>query len=200
MKTFEDKLLTELQAVVAETRPARGRRRVLIGLAACVTLAAGTAVAVPLIGGEKTTSPAYSVTVESTGEVSIKILRFEDAEALERDLKAAGVSADVHYLPVGRTCQRTPAGVRITGEDLRLPPAKNGKIQMVALATFEEHDGHYLMKADPAVLKGGTLTIETTSPNPVTPKPGMKVELLRNATFGPCVVVDDQSEPARPVK
>ncbi len=114
MKTFEDELLTELKTVVADraqTRRGRGKRRLLIGLAACMTLAAGTAVAVPLLGGEQATSPAYSVTVESTGQVPVKIVRFEDAEGLERELAKVGVSADVHYLSGRQACRRSPAGV-----------------------------------------------------------------------------------------
>ncbi|GAA1585228.1 hypothetical protein GCM10009789_43590 [Kribbella sancticallisti] len=196
MNTFEDELLVELRTLVADRakqhRPPVRKRRVMISLATCLTVAAGMAVALPLLGGKQITSPAYSVTVGSTGKVSVKIIRFEDAEGLERDLAAAGVSADVHYLPAGKTCRRTPAGVEVTADEhVRPDKAKFRLIQLEKIAVFEEHDGYSVMTVDLAVVKGKTLTMETTSPRPLGPmSDSLNVHLLKDGTFGPCVVVD----------
>jgi hypothetical protein len=113
MNTFEDKLLAELRTVVAE-RPADIRRkrpkRLLVGIAACLTLAAGTAVAVPMLGGEHTTSPAYAVVTQPDGTVRVTIYRVEDDKGLEKRLRAAGIPAVVDFVPKGKFCRRTPSG------------------------------------------------------------------------------------------
>lgn len=192
MNTFEDELLAELKTVVADqaqTRPVRGKRRLLIGLAACMTLVAGTAVALPLLGGEETTSSAYSVTVESGGQVTIKIVRFEDAEGLERELAKVGVSADVHYLSGRQTCRRSPAGVVAVVE-----PSPNERSFPVITK-----DGSGTMTVDPAKLRGTTLTIEVNSfvrEAPARPGPAdlmtgsINLGYLKTGTFGPCQTVN----------
>lgn len=138
-----------------------------------------------MIGGEKTTSPAYSVTVESTGQVTVSIVRFEDAEGLERELAKVSVSADVHYLSRHQTCRRTPAGVPLF-ENARKGP----RMPLI------KSDGSGTMTVDPAKLKGATLTIEASFEDGLTatPSPGLltgslSINVLKNGTFGPCVVV-----------
>lgn len=111
---FEERLLEELRAIVAErAAQAPGRaglvrsrrtavgRRVVIGLAASAALAAGTAIVVPLVSGEEA---AYAV--ERNGDsVTVTIQRFTDADGLERALERNGISAEVDYLPLGKVCR-----------------------------------------------------------------------------------------------
>ena len=103
-KTFEDKLLAELREHVAEREEVapskfRGRRRVLIAVAAGTALVAGAGVVVPLVtgGGE----PAYGYGVaKDDGEVTIRVKMVNssrEAVDLEREIKRAGIDAIVEY-------------------------------------------------------------------------------------------------------
>lgn len=123
---FEDRLLAELRAVVAE-RPAPAppqsgtaaasapprraprltRSRVAIGAAA--TAAATAAVAVVLAAGG-TSTPAYAVEPAADGGVTVEITSLRDAAGLERKLREAGVPAVVRYVPEGKTCRARATG------------------------------------------------------------------------------------------
>jgi hypothetical protein len=110
---FEQRLLHELQSL-AEATPAptvttftsngmHARRRVAIGgaLAGVSTLAAATL----LTGGA---TAAYAVEKEPDGSVTVTMDSIKDDPAgLERALGAAGVHADVTYVPYGKICEGT---------------------------------------------------------------------------------------------
>ena len=109
---FEERLLAELRSVVA-SQPAEGRRRrawveprrrrlVLAGSVA-VLLAAGAGAGVPFLSGGA--SPAYAVSRNDDGTVTVEISSLSDASGLQRRLREAGVSAVVQYLPPGKTCK-----------------------------------------------------------------------------------------------
>lgn len=68
-----------------------------IGLAAAAVTAV---VVVPGLGPE----PAYAVTVDGSGEVHVRVERFEDAAGLEQALEAQGIAADVTYLADDMQC------------------------------------------------------------------------------------------------
>ncbi|NUR87510.1 MAG: hypothetical protein HOY71_25800 [Nonomuraea sp.] len=97
--SFEERLLMELKTEIGR----RGRRRRLLrgGLVASLgAVAAG--VAVPLLIG--TATPAYAITKNPDGTILVQVKEFRDADRLERDLKGAGVRADVRYLQLGTRC------------------------------------------------------------------------------------------------
>jgi len=108
---FEDRLLTELRAVVAQ-RPApaaapapepthhRPPRLVLGGLATAI--AAVAAVVGLSVGGSS--EPAYAVDRQADGDVTVTINRLSDAEGLQSKLRAAGLPAVVRYTPPGKMC------------------------------------------------------------------------------------------------
>lgn len=105
--SFEDRLLVELRALVAE-RPAptvahRPRpRRTRIGLAVAGGAAAATVAAVALVAGSgDRPSNAYAVERLADGAVSVSINSLSDADGLERKLREAGVPAVVDYDPTG---------------------------------------------------------------------------------------------------
>jgi hypothetical protein len=185
MNTFEDKLLAELRTVVAE-RPDDVRRkrptRLLVGIAASLTLAAGTAVAVPVLGSS---SPAFAVSKQSDGTVQVKIYRPKDGAELEKQLKAVGVPADVEFLPQGETCHRTPAGER--------PASGPAALELMRDTT---KDGGYVLVLHPADYRSNTLVLEADSSAttwvPTRRGPAMfaKATRLKTGTFGPCVAVD----------
>ncbi|UBU12374.1 hypothetical protein [Nonomuraea gerenzanensis] len=115
MSDFEDRLLGALKEEIATRKaddrmttvtPARdGSRRRIVGLSAAVAgvAAAATAVvaATGVLGG-----PAYAVTRDADGGVSVRIHAFTDPGGLEAELAEAGVRAVVDYLPQGQTCKR----------------------------------------------------------------------------------------------
>jgi hypothetical protein len=113
---FEERLLAELRSVVAEPprreRPTRRPRRlVLAGSLAGVAAVAATA-GVFLLGGGAT--PAYAVSKNDDGTVTVEISSLNDAAGLERKLRDAGIRAVVQYVPRGKACKQpwpqTPSG------------------------------------------------------------------------------------------
>lgn len=110
---FEQNLLTELREVVAEQastpppRRALPRRRLALTTAGVGLLAAGLLIGVPAIYGGQT-SPAYAVTNNDDGTVTISVSRLEDPDGLERELASHGIRAEVDFTPPGKQCQASP--------------------------------------------------------------------------------------------
>lgn len=114
---FEERLLTELRrVVVAErqvlgvcepTRPARfgWSRRVAMAGGVAAVLAVASAAGVPLLVGGEGAAPAYAVTPNGDGTVTVEISSLRDADGLESELREAGVPAEVQYLPPGKACK-----------------------------------------------------------------------------------------------
>ncbi|SEG63739.1 hypothetical protein SAMN05444920_103618 [Nonomuraea solani] len=101
---FKEHVLMELKAEIVARNQARRRlvRRRLITGAAVAGIAASAAIAVPfLIGSE---SPAYAVTKHDDGTITLKINEFRDPDKVEKDLAAAGLTADVSYVKPGTRC------------------------------------------------------------------------------------------------
>ncbi|WP_242901701.1 hypothetical protein [Actinomadura terrae] len=112
---YQERRLIELKAAVAAKaeqgasafQPQRRRvRRSAWGLAG----AAGTALAVTggLLAWPGSAQPAYAVTRDPSGLVTVKvtqkILDSRDADALSRELRSQGVPATVYSIPEGRVC------------------------------------------------------------------------------------------------
>ncbi|MFC4111718.1 hypothetical protein [Nonomuraea zeae] len=100
---FEEQLLTDLKNEMnaRNERSRRVGRRLLTG-AAVAGLAAVAGVAVPLLTGSE---PAYAVSKNANGTVTVELKEFRDADQLEQDLKDMGVTADVTYLKPYTKCQ-----------------------------------------------------------------------------------------------
>jgi hypothetical protein len=111
---YQERLLTELRAlaehnaVQSPPEPASKRgvarrpKLVLAGIAGGVCVASA---AIALTGGDGGGSTAYAVESHDDGSVTVEISRLEDAAGLERQLRAAGVPAEVDFLPLGRSCR-----------------------------------------------------------------------------------------------
>ncbi|MFF5213334.1 hypothetical protein [Streptosporangium sp. NPDC000396] len=96
----------ELKAEInerAERGPVRKpmRRRLLAGVAVA-GIAAAAFVAVPLVAGSE--SPAYALTKNSDGSITLKINELRDPGQVEKDLEKMGVKADVTYFKLGKEC------------------------------------------------------------------------------------------------
>jgi hypothetical protein len=113
---FEERLLTELRAHVARNAdahtparaPRRARRRIALRprpIAAAGALLAAAAVAVVLASGGDGADPAYAVTPQSDGSVTVSVTSLDDAAGLQAALRDAGVNAVVRTVPTGKMCE-----------------------------------------------------------------------------------------------
>ena len=121
LDSYETALLSELRGEVrrralspaAAPAPRPVRRRLVLAGASVAAVAA--AVTVPLaLGG----SPAYAVSPNSDGSVTVTIQRAEDAAGLQQALADNGVAARVDYVPSGYACDPsrfTPASGEASG-------------------------------------------------------------------------------------
>lgn len=121
LSKFEERLLSELRRVVAQ-RPAPQltiaptRTRFTpprLAAAGGVAGALGLALAVALPSGGGSPDQAWAVSPNPDGTATVTIETLKDADGLERELIAAGVPANVQYLPAGTKC---------AGEDVEGPP------------------------------------------------------------------------------
>ena len=107
---FEDRLLAELQHVVAarsagEVIAVPRRRhapRLLLGSAATAAVAATVLL---VAAGGNGVAPAFASHRQPDGSVAVTISRLSDAAGLQAQLRAAGIPAVVDYTPTGKTCQ-----------------------------------------------------------------------------------------------
>ncbi|MEV4890485.1 hypothetical protein AB0K48_13945 [Nonomuraea sp. NPDC055795] len=134
---LKERVMTDLAT------PPRRRRRLLVPAAAALALAAATA-AVLL-----NTGPAYAVTDNPDGTITVKIYQAENPKGLQAELRARGFNAIVDFIPEGKRCSPQPRsttwveGVRLaapqTGEEenggagFRLDPSKVGPGQTAVL-------------------------------------------------------------------
>ena len=119
---FEQRLLDELKAVVAEraaatesaTATPAWRRAPRLALGAVAVIAVAVAALVFNSGGDNPPR-AFAVEPQQGGGVTIEVFSLEDAAGLERALEQAGIPAQVNWLPAGVTCRDrrlTPSTVK----------------------------------------------------------------------------------------
>jgi hypothetical protein len=115
---FEERLLDELRSMVARPssssrRPLRQprawvtsvpRRRVALVGGVAALLGVVAAAGVPFVTGGAT--PAYAVSANDDGSVTVEINSLSDAAGLQNKLREAGINAVVQYLPPGKACKQ----------------------------------------------------------------------------------------------
>lgn len=162
---FEERLLAELRSSIVahpSSSPVRRHRRRLPGVTTWwrrrLALAGGTAAllavaaaaGVPFLTDGST--PAYAVSTNNDGTVTVEINSLSDAAGLERKLREAGVPAVVQYLPAGKACKEpwfTPAS----------PRSGNG---ITTSGVEKTGEGHTRFTIDPGTLPPEeTLVIQT---------------------------------------
>lgn len=121
---FEDRLLVQLRRVVAEREDSRkpahtraGRRRLVLSGAGAALVIAIVAIAGGAIGTGNRTTSAYAIQIRPGGKVAVSIYKIGDANALQRSLRAAGVSAVVDF-------EATKAGPCIVAAGMNTNPEK----------------------------------------------------------------------------
>lgn len=186
---FEDRLLAQLRAVVAQRgaaeaaetaeapapTPAR-RRGPRLALGGAVALVAVAAALIVSVGGEGT-SAAYAVEPQPNGDVSVQINDLSDASGIEAALKQAGIPADVTYLPAGMTCRRS--GLEAFPGDSML----TGHVDADGVS-----DGSLTFKVDPHVLgPGQTLVLTATAGSKETTISGASLQVqIATGKVAPC--------------
>jgi hypothetical protein len=200
---FENRLLDELRSVVvaqpapSSERPLRrprpwvGRgsrpRLALVG-GMVVLLAVAVAAGVPFLTGGAT--PAYAVSTNEDGTVTVEIGSLSDAAGLERKLREAGIRAVVQYLPPGKACKQpwfTPASPQSDGSS----PGSETPIRGGVLHTSEGHTRFTISKNLPA---DETLVIMTqVAPAASAPAAGSPTSIgiaLAQGEVEACEVID----------
>jgi hypothetical protein len=109
------------------------------------------AIVLPALGGENGRSPAYAVTENQDGSVTVQINSIEDADGLEQKLEDAGVPAAVHFLPPGKLCN--PRAWQVPEP----PPSHERPPTRVDIA--QNADGAFIFTIGSYHPPGGTLLI-----------------------------------------
>jgi hypothetical protein len=205
---FKEHVLMELKAeIVARNRARRllVRRRLLTG-AAVAGIAAAAAVAVPFLNGSET--PAYAVSKNTDGTITLKINEFRDPAQVEKDLAALGLTADVSYVKPGSRCApdrgQTDAGPSFSKEELSSRDPEVRKRIREAIENSPNSKafklGHGEVRISPQHIKPGqTAVMEFTEDEDQTSGPEKPRALwgfggyLVTGPVKPCKVIDDPS-------
>lgn len=202
---FEETLLVELKAEVsaravrARSR-SRLRRRLLTGAAAAGIAAA--LIVVPLATGAE--NPAYAVTRQADGSITVKLNELRDPELLERDLAALGVKAEVRYPPSGKMCSRDFTGAdpkialeELTSTDPKVKAAVQRKVDNSPSAqAFDLEKGGNIRIFPDHIKQGQTAVMEFTENSDQTSGPEKRRMLwsfsfqLANGPVSECVLSD----------
>jgi hypothetical protein len=186
--TFEDRLLAELRAVVAErpapepeaTAPGPRRRAPGTRLALAGSAVAATAAGAFLVAGGDTSTPAYAVAKQSDGSVTVEVHSLRDAAGLQEKLRAAGIPAVVDYTPFGKMCREPRGRPAATGHQMGSMGVGEGS----HVATFTIPRGE--------VRPGQTLVITSSVGSSVSSLGSEIVE----GPVAPCELVDAPALPA----
>jgi hypothetical protein len=205
---FEEHVLMELKAEIVarnKARHLRVKRRLAAG-AVVAGLAAAAAVAVPYLNGSET--PAYAVTRNTDGTISLKINEFRDPAQVERDLAAVGLTADVSYVEPGTRCApgrgASDSGPSFSKEELK---SKDPQVQkrireaiMNSPNSLAFKPGRGEIRIDPRHIKPDqTAVLEFTENEDQTSGPEKPRALwqfsgyLVTGPLKPCKVIDDPS-------
>jgi len=203
---FEDRLLAELRATVAERGAAataldpahatpawrRGPRLVLAGGA---VLAAAAAVLVVSAGGSDTPA-AYAVEPQGDGEVSVEIRSLEDAQGLEEALRQEGIPASVNYLGTGMVC-RQPRFHSVTAPVLTTPSGEADDARVTS-GVARAADGAIVFSLSRNAVGPGQTLVLTASPAPGGEGEAVQMQVAEGEVV-PCEPVPADAAGAAPL-
>jgi hypothetical protein len=205
---YKEHVLMELKAEIVarnQARRRRVRRRLFTGVAVA-GIAAVAAVAVPFLNGSET--PAYAVTKNTDGTITLKINEFRDPVQVEKDLARLGLSADVSYVKPGTRCAPgrgdTDDGPSFSKEELK---SKDPAVRKRVREAIENSPNGRAFKVgggevriDPRHIKPDqTAVMEFTENEDQTSGPDKPRALwqfggyLVTGQVAPCKVIDDPS-------
>jgi len=146
MSTFRDALLRELQSRVAEPAPVPRRNRPRRRLVLAGGLTAIVAVAAVLLGQLSGGTPAYAVTANPDGTVSVRVDRISDVLSANRALSDRGFHTVVLAVPSNLSAECIAHGTRSAAQVADPSNASRGLLTTV----------------DPTKLPGGTVLVLVT--------------------------------------
>ncbi|SDQ57060.1 hypothetical protein [Thermostaphylospora chromogena] len=188
-RILKEFVMSEIRAT--EAQPRRRLPRLAV-LAPALTLAAAAVVAAPLVfgGGQ----PAYAVSKNQDGTLTITINEAKDPKALEATLRDMGVNAVVDYIPIGKRCTPQPRSTEFLPREEVMNPA-DGKPLLIWPPNTDQ-PGY---RIDPSAVKPGqTAVLEfTVSEDGKGTAAGIWVG-ISNGPVAPCTLVDSDEAPLGP--
>jgi hypothetical protein len=177
---YRERLLAELRALAEQNAAAaprgghfvRQRRPRLIAAGAAGGACVATALVV--LAGSDDGSTAYAVDRHDDGSVTVAVKALADAAGLERELRAAGVPAEVDYLPQDMTCR-----------DGRFEPAKGGGLSG---GLSQRADGSISFTIGTRDLRPGQTLVVMTSG--AKHEPASIAVTIAQGDVAPCLPVD----------
>jgi hypothetical protein len=188
--SFEERLLQELRSVViVQPTPRRprirmsfSRRRLALAGGVAALAAVAAAAGVPFLTGGA--EPAYAVSKNDDGSVTVEVGSLADAAGLEAKLREAGIPAVVQYLPPGKACKQ-PWFTRASPGDAGAPTMIKGGV----LHTTDGRTRFTISKGLPADLTLVIMTQTGTAPGTPTGAASMGIAFAKG-TVPPCEMVD----------
>jgi hypothetical protein len=193
---FEDRLLAELQSLVErpDPRPRRwapswSRRRLALAGGTAVVRAVAAGAGVPFLTGGA--APAYAVSKNDDGTVTVEISSLSDAAGLQSKLREAGIRAVVQYLPPGKACKQPwfTVATREHGPDHE-PAIRSGVEHTDAGHTRFTISKHHPTDETLVIM---TQTAPGSSGSSATPGPESIAIAFAKGEVKPCEVVDAPS-------
>ncbi|GGL50461.1 hypothetical protein [Planomonospora parontospora] len=187
-----------MQQIHHDTRPSRLERRSALRrpilLSSVLAAAAALAVAVPVLTGGGT--PAYAVSRNPDGTITVEINEVRDPKALEADLNALGFDAVVDYVPRGKQCE-DPRSDSLLPREETYDPADGRPLVIPRGVTGPE--GGFLF--DPGALDDGqTAVLEFTLGENDDAVISAVWARISNGPVKPCVLVDSTGHPLGPAE
>ncbi|MFG1697367.1 hypothetical protein [Nonomuraea sp. NPDC049309] len=172
-------------------RPARPRRLPRPALLVpALALAAAAAVGIPVALGGGT--PAYAVSKNPDGTLTITIEQAKDPKPLEATLRSMGVNAVVDYIPSGKRCSPQPRSTAFLSREEAQNPA-DGRPFLIWPPKTEER----AFQIDPGAVKPGQTAVLEFSVSDDERVAGIWAN-LSNGPVEPCTLVDSDEAPLGP--
>ncbi|MBX6381739.1 MAG: hypothetical protein IRZ07_02005 [Microbispora sp.] len=172
----------------------RPRRRPLRPalLAPALALGVAAAVGVPVLLGGGT--PAYAVSRNSDGTLTITINQAKDPKSLEATLRSMGVNAVVDYIPSGKRCSPQPRSTSFLSREEAEHPADGRPFLLWPPETDEP-----TFRIDPAAVKPGqTAVLEFSVSDDGKHRAAGVWANISNGPVAPCTLVDSDEAPLGP--
>ncbi|GIH50241.1 hypothetical protein SAMN05421833_14443 [Microbispora rosea] len=184
------RLLKEFIMSEIRTSAGRPRRRPLRPalLASALALGVAAAVGVPaLLGGG---TPAYAVSRNADGTLTITIDQAKDPKPLEATLRGMGVNAVVDYIPMGKRCSPQPRSTSFLSRQEAQHPADGRPF----LIWPSDEPG---FRIDPAAVKPGQTAVLEFNVSADETIAAIWANISRGPV-APCTLVDSDEAPLGP--
>ncbi|GAA4511360.1 MULTISPECIES: hypothetical protein [Nonomuraea] len=186
------RLLKEFVMVEIRRSAERPRRRLVRPALLAPALALGVAVAVgvpTLLGGG---TPAYAVSKNADGTLTITINQAKDPKPLEATLRGMGVNAVVDYIPGGKRCSPQPRSTSFLSRQEAQNPADGRPFHIWPPNTDEPG-----FRIDPAAIKPGQTAVLEFSVSADDKTAGIWAN-ISNGPVAACTLVDSDEAPLGP--